>query len=532
MLRKITGSLIAFILIFTMIPTFAFAAESAEMSDEFKAILNEDGELELDCAPPSNDDEAIFMVCEPFYAEHEWKFGIDDSTFNDDYTSAEVRYYGDDEFGEEERHTVKINYNYDADVNARVDELADNMSGKYVVSDLEIVNYLVNNGKEEGLIYYSGAFKECFDYTNISFEISERAGDDFPLLIRRIGVGTVSYEDTSYAVLGHAEAAGHFVLYVPDETEDSSDAMLEAAQKRVNEYLGNNGNFKLSYAGKITDVWSDALYDAMYHDMSDSPQTYDEWFDEYVKPYENDYLGDVVNELGVDGDTDVYEASVKGKTYPFLILRDSSKMLNPEYKGKHIRANVEIAADSSEVPLDSFVEADILSGGEEYDRIHSVLDAEDSLSYDLGLYSGSLGENVTKLENGKFLVKIPVPAELEGRDLVVYYVDAENNVTEHEVTVEDGYATFETDHFSIYTLAAKAVVEDQEEPVEDEDDAAAAEDNEEPKDSEETKDNEAVEEASGENAPATGDHNSIVIWTTVALLSIIAFAGMYRKREE
>ena len=493
MLKKITVCLLAFIMVFTMIPAVALADTSAEISDEFKVILNEDGKLVLDCAPPNNDDEAIFMICEPFVEDNEYLFNINYETFNDDYTTVVVDYYGNGAFEEiTESHTVNIEYNYDADIDAKTNSFCDKLSEKYNVTDLEIINYLVNQGTKDGLIYYSGEFKECFDYTNISFDISERAGDDFPLLIRRKGVGIVSYEGVSYATANDMEAAGQFVLYVPDETENNINALLEAAQKRVNEYLGNDQLIKLSYAGKLNDIWTDGLYDSLYHDTNEaeSGQSYDEWFNQYVVPDKDNYLNDVVTELGIDKDIDTYAAEVKGKTYQFLILRDSSKMLNPEYKGKHAEIDVEISSNDASVPLDSFVEAEIVDSGVEYDRIHKVLDVDTSKSYDLGLYSGSLKRNITKLDNGKFQVKIPVPAELKGKSLIVYYVDANNKVTPYDVTPEGEYAVFETDHFSIYTLAEKTDT----------------------------------------TVPVTGDNNMILLWGSLVFAAITGGLAIRRKR--
>ena len=74
--------------------------------------------------------------------------------------------------------------------------------------------------------------------------------------------------------------------------------------------------------------------------------------------------------------------------------------------------------------------------------------------FDLKLYSGSTGY-ITKLEDGKFKIKLPIKKELQGKTLKVFYVDENDKIVEYPVTIsEDGeYAIFETDHFSIYTLA-------------------------------------------------------------------------------
>lgn len=60
-----------------------------------------------------------------------------------------------------------------------------------------------------------------------------------------------------------------------------------------------------------------------------------------------------------------------------------------------------------------------------------------------------------ELEDGSFEVRIPLSEKLKGKDLVAYYVDNNGNKEEHEVTIKDGYAVFNTNHFSTYTLAEK-----------------------------------------------------------------------------
>ena len=62
---------------------------------------------------------------------------------------------------------------------------------------------------------------------------------------------------------------------------------------------------------------------------------------------------------------------------------------------------------------------------------------------------------VTKLKDGKFEVRIPIPENFDKESLAVYYVDDKDKKIEHEVTVKENYAVFTTNHFSIYTLAEK-----------------------------------------------------------------------------
>ena len=57
------------------------------------------------------------------------------------------------------------------------------------------------------------------------------------------------------------------------------------------------------------------------------------------------------------------------------------------------------------------------------------------------------------------MVKIPIPSDLNEKNLVVYYIPSSGEKEAHEVTVKDGYASFETDHFSTYVLAEKVSTE-------------------------------------------------------------------------
>ena len=61
---------------------------------------------------------------------------------------------------------------------------------------------------------------------------------------------------------------------------------------------------------------------------------------------------------------------------------------------------------------------------------------------------------VTFDESINFIMK--VKDELKDKDLVVYYVNDNGEKEEHEVKIENGEAVFNTNHFSIYTLAERA----------------------------------------------------------------------------
>ena len=58
-----------------------------------------------------------------------------------------------------------------------------------------------------------------------------------------------------------------------------------------------------------------------------------------------------------------------------------------------------------------------------------------------------------KLYIGEFIVKIPVPDTIKGKNMIVYYIDENGNKETHSVTVENDVLTFKTKHFSEYTVA-------------------------------------------------------------------------------
>lgn len=156
-----------------------------------------------------------------------------------------------------------------------------------------------------------------------------------------------------------------------------------------------------------------------------------------------------------------YTLTINDEEVDFLVVKDSSKVNNNvNLITNDVGSDITISTESASIPLDTLIQVSKITSGTEYDKIVKLLEVTNSEMFDLKLYSNSTGEYVTKLSNGTFEVKIPVNETLKGKNLMVYYVDDNNKVIEYEVTVKDGYATFTTDHFSIYTLAEKKVVEE------------------------------------------------------------------------
>lgn len=202
-------------------------------------------------------------------------------------------------------------------------------------------------------------------------------------------------------------------------------------KKRINDYLQNE-NVKLTYISTAREYLQNSNYETIEeafrreYDLEDIS--------------ESDYVYKVEMEIAEDLTC----------TFDIIIKRDSSKTITT-FKNLDFMTGIEVHTD---VPIspDATISVSELTSGSEYDRIIRLLNLTDSVTYDIKLYSKTLGKNITKLDDGTFEVKIPIPENLKGKALAAYYVDEDGKIEEYEVTIKDGYAIFKTPHFSIYTL--------------------------------------------------------------------------------
>ena len=307
----------------------------------------------------------------------------------------------------------------------------------YEITDLSLINYYLTSDKSE--LWNPGAPGRALKYSNIidltkgsdiSYYLDIRAGsqDETLMFESAIGEMTVFYNGYAY---GRKQEGVYLkrVIYIPDDTANTTDAYIEAAQKRINEYLGNDNLVKVTLGGTL----------ASLPDFSED--------EEY--PVE-----------GNDGN--YYNVKVGERTYKFYLIKSSAdKLVNPTYLGLNLETNIEINSTDSSIPLDTTITVKNISN----DTFKDIIGTENYKSYDISLYSDAKGNKIEKLENGKFQVKIPVPTELEGKELIVYYIATDDTKEEHQVTIKDGYAIFETNHFSTYTLAEKVPVLEEETPI-------------------------------------------------------------------
>ena len=298
----------------------------------------------------------------------------------------------------------------------------------YQVTDLGLINYYMTSSKSE--LWNAGAGARALRYSdeiielskggNIKFYLDVRAGEQGEELLfeNAFGEMTVFYNDYAY---GNKQQGIHLkrVIYIPQNTANSPEAYAQAAQKRINEYLGEENLVSVKYGGKL---------DSLEEEMLD-PSV----------PIES-----------TDGN--YYNITVKGRTYKFYIMKGSEEQIEqPVYQGKDVDTNVEIKSTDANVPLDTSVKAIKVKN----DNIKEILKTENYEAYEISLYSDAKGTSIEKLENGKFIVNIPVPEMLKDKKITAYYINSNGEKEEHIATVKDGIAAFETNHFSTYVLAEK-----------------------------------------------------------------------------
>lgn len=462
-MKKIFLKFITIICISLLFSTNVYAAS------HFDGVL-ENGKLIIPSIRPTTDEEATTLITEYYFIDKGMDFYSVDGEHdaegnqwalacNEDYSKCRLKY--DDMNGDVETKVVDIEYRYDQNIKKIVDTYTKKLKDEeqfYQIKDMELVNFWNNSEDVDNIDQYSTELKEIFDYSNFTFFVDNRAGDSCKFYEMRLGIASIRYEGTIYYVNESLGTRANYILYVPSDTENTDEALIKAVQKRIDDYIGS-GKFEISNGGNVNE-WLTSYIRESYEfdktwDQSVKNMNFEDYYNKKLEYYkdENDNMNFVYKNMNEKYFVATHKQS--GRSFYFIVKRDSNSMFNPTYNSLDIKTNIKISSKDSSVPLDSIINSIKITDGEEYEKIIKTLNVKNSNTYDINVYSKSLNNNITKINNDKFFVELPISSELNGKQLIVYYVTKENKIEEHEVTIKDGYATFETDHFSIYTLAEK-----------------------------------------------------------------------------
>lgn len=300
------------------------------------------------------------------------------------------------------------------------------------IDDLEFVNdfyyrddkadFSAPNYNSKILNDYLG---NIIDNKHISYFLAVEGGYTGPFMKLFGGQLVLYYDgiayDTSDAIV---ETVFRNIIYIPNDTEDSVEAYVAAAQKRIDDYLGKKNGVVVSFS-RILDE------------------------DEI-----SDYGFVISNEL----DANVYRLTYKKKTEEFLIIKDSSKMKQSTFNAVDVNNNVNVSSKNANYPTNTVVSSDKIKDNDEYKKYLKKLGVDEAEVVDINLYSPTIGE-IDTFNNVEFDVNVPIDTKvLDDKELYAYYISDDGKIEEYPVVVDDFMATFKTNHFSTYIITEKAKV--------------------------------------------------------------------------
>lgn len=373
----------------------------------------------------------------------------------------------EEEPSESQEHVLTVTYNEpDADSLSKVNGVINKMKkydsqgsmtiqSSYKLDDLYLINYLNTNSK--GFEEHAGngmALNFAKDLilatngNNIHFRFDARAGQGVPTELFNFAMGQVIvyYNGVAYTSMDAAITANN-IIHIPNTTAETTDAYEAAVLKRITDYLGTSEGITVELGGTLESL--------NYEEERWGENEEGEWVSlgMFDATYNDEGLIDTSK-----SDGNYYNITINGKTYRFAVLaEDASKLETPKYRGSDVLTDISITSDVTTIPLDASLTVRSVVNK----SIEAALGTKDYSAYDISLYSNFKKADIKKLDDGKFLVSIPVPEKLNGKEIVAYYITTTGEKQEHTVTVKSGFASFETDHFSTYILAEKSLEKDE-----------------------------------------------------------------------
>lgn len=153
----------------------------------------------------------------------------------------------------------------------------------------------------------------------------------------------------------------------------------------------------------------------------------------------------VLATLGNEINTDDNQNSSENTNVQTIIKKDSN-------------TNIRLEASSDIIPDNTIMDVIEITESETFNQIkNNFTKIEKFKAFDITLKSDN-----TKIQpNGKVKISIPIPVGFDDSKLIIYRLDEDGSKTEYQVTVANGYAIFETDHFSTYVLGEKSEVSNE-----------------------------------------------------------------------
>ena len=310
-----------------------------------------------------------------------------------------------------------------------VDDIIEKFGSKRIkinFDDLEFINnFYYTDNRLFGMVNVNSKslydiLSEKINNKHISYFYVDGAGGGGPYSSTSLGEIVLFYDGIGYGKLNSTlEANMRNIIYIPDDTEDSIDAYIKAAQKRIDDYLGKNSGVLVSFS----------------HNLVDDEIDFDD-----------------IEITNSDGNS--YKLNYKGRESSFIIVKDSSKMKTSTFSAVDVNNNVVVESESANYPMNTVVSSEKIDI-DKYKEVLNKLGLSEADIIDINLYSPSIGL-ISDFDSVSFDVSIPIDIDkYNGKKLYAYYIDDNGNIEEHPITMNDFIANFKTNHFSTYIISEK-----------------------------------------------------------------------------
>lgn len=312
-----------------------------------------------------------------------------------------------------------------------VDEIIERIGNQNLrasIEDLEYVNYFYYNSDNE---FNANNYNSTSIYNkltgiinnkHISYYLVEEGGMGNDFFSMFAGKVVLFYDGVGYGTTNsYLESGMKHLIFVPNDTQDSPEAYVKAAQKRVDDYLGKNSGVVVSY----------------------------------VEPVDEADVGvEVLEEINFDGNR--YKISYKNREEYLVIAKDSSRMMTSTFNAIDVNNNVVVSSENANYPTNTVVSSEkINSNAKKYKELLKKLGLTEAQIVNIDLYSPSIG-NIKDFNNVNFDVSVPITLDnYKNKKLYAYYINDNGTIEEHPISVDEFLANFKTSHFSTYIISEK-----------------------------------------------------------------------------
>jgi hypothetical protein len=193
-------------------------------------------------------DDMIWIAAEDFILNNEG-YLLNPDEFSEDFSKVKLVMFPFSE--KEESHTVDVVWNYDEKILEGAKSVVNNFPDKWSsyiyleLSDLEFINYCVynkpvHNNYNGALANYSSELKEALGGSNFYFQVQLHGQGTPRFYTTNGGTARLLHNGVVYYAVGGINARANHAIYVPENTPNTKEALMAAAQKRIDDYIGKN----------------------------------------------------------------------------------------------------------------------------------------------------------------------------------------------------------------------------------------------------------------------------------------------------